>query len=362
MHKLRAFNALTSASVKMYFRNRTALFFTLFLPVIFILIFGVLNFGKGGAINVDLINHSTSPLAKQYIETVNKTDVFKVKAVSEAKAQDDLAKGKADVQLVVPVDFGNTTKPGANTIQAYYNQARAQNGQTASLVLQQVASEMSNAISKVKPLIAVKAVAVKTRNQTYIDFLIPGIVAMSIMQLGIFSVAFGFVSYKSSGVLRRLKATPMHPLYFLGGESVARLLIGVLQVIILIGLGLAVFHLHFLGSMALFMFLAILGTIVFLAFGFAIAGRAKDENQAAPMANLVAFPQLFLSGVFFPRDSLPPLLHTITGYLPLTYLSDAMHKVANEGASFYAIRGDILGLIVWGIIAYIAAVKLFRWE
>jgi ABC-2 type transport system permease protein len=101
---------------------------------------------------------------------------------------------------------------------------------------------------------------------------------------------------------------------------------------------------------------------VFLAFGFAVAGWAKDENQAAPIANLVSFPMMFLSGTFFPRDGFPAVVKTITDYFPLTYLTDAMRRIANEGAHLTQLGPDLLGMFVWGVVMFFVAVKLFRWE
>ncbi len=358
--------SLTVASVKMYFRNITAVFFTLFIPVILIGIFGLLNVGNnGGDLNIGLHSHAESPLAKQFVSQLKSVKAFKITEAGEDVLRDKLAKGKIDLEVLLPEDFGQATPEGSikpSTIFARYNEARPQTGQTASLVLSQLASGLNAGITHTPQLLSVKTVGIKANNLTYLDFLVPGIMAMSIMQLGIISVAFGFISYKTSGSLRRLQATPTHPINFLIGQSVARLIIGVVQVMLLLGLGLFAFHLHLAGSVVNLLVMATLGVIVFLAFGFAIAGWAKDENQAAPVANLVSFPMLFLSGVFFPRDSFPAYLKTITDYFPLTYLADAMHKIANEGASLWTVRGDVLGLIVWGIVGYLIAIKLFRWE
>lgn len=359
--------SLTVASVKMYFRNVTAVFFTLFIPVLLIGIFGLLNTGSSsGNIHIGLTNHSQTQLAQTYVGAIKKVSAFKVDEISEAVARDKLGKGKLDLQVVIPADFGVTDGAGRLLIpskaQAYFNQANPGTGQTAGLILGQIASNINSGITHESQVIGIDTTGVKTNNLNYIDFLVPGIMAMSIMQLGIFSVAFAFISYKSSGALRRLQATPTHPFNFLIGQSVARLIIGVLQVFLLLGLGLAFFHMHLVGSIVELLTVATLGVVVFLAFGFCIAGWAKEENQAAPVANLVSFPMLFLSGVFFPRDGFPAYLHTITNYLPLTYLADAMHRIANEGAGLWTIKGDLIGLVVWGIIAYALAVRLFSWE
>lgn len=358
--------SLTAVSVKMYFRNVTAVFFTLLIPVLLIGIFGLLNSGNStGNIHLGLTNHSQTQLATSFVDTIKKVTAFKVENLSEAEARDKLGKGKLDLQVVIPADFGaisDAGQPQQSKIQTFFNQGNPGTGQTAGLILGQIASSINNSITKAPQIVGVETKGVKTNNLSFIDFLVPGIIAMSIMQLGIFSVAFGFISFKTSGALRRLQATPTHPFNFLIGQSVARLIIGVLQVGLLLGLGIFAFHMHLVGNIFELIVLATLGTLVFLAFGFAIAGWAKDENQAAPVANLVSFPMLFLSGVFFPRDSFPSYLKTITNFFPLTYLADGMHKIANEGASLYAIRGDLLGLFIWGIIAYIIAIKLFRWE
>ena len=186
-------------------------------------------------------------------------------------------------------------------------------------------------------------------------------VALTIMQLGLFSVAFGFVQLKRTGALRRLFATPTNPTYFLGAQVTSRLIIGEAQVLILLGIGLW-FGLQLVGSVALLLAVAALGSIVFLAMGFGVAGWAKNEDQAAPVANLISLPMTFLSGVFFPREAMPDFLQRITDFLPLTYLAEALRKITNDGAGVADLSNDVLGLTVWAVIAFLIALRLFRWE
>jgi ABC-2 type transport system permease protein len=163
-------------------------------------------------------------------------------------------------------------------------------------------------------------------------------------------------------MLRRLQATPTHPVQFVLAQGVTRLIVGVLQVVLLAGLGIWLFQFHLNGNPLEFLLVSLLGTVVFVAFGFVVAGWAKDENQAAPIANLISFPMMFLSGTFFPRDGFPGWLQTLTDYFPLTYLADALRRIANEGAHLTQLGGDLLGLTVWGIIIFAVAIKSFRWE
>lgn len=360
------YKTLTTASVKMYFRNKTAVFFTLFIPVMFILIFGAFNSGGASKVKLAVINNSSTETSKAFVSGLEKASVFTVKQTDLNTAKDQLDKGKTDLVVVLPQNFGNiNTDTGQleNTeIQTYYNKGQPQVGQSGSLVIGQIASGFNSQITKSPQIISVKSDGISTHNLSYLDYLVPGILALSIMQLGIFSIAFAFVSFKSTGALRRLHVTPTNPLAFIFGQSMARLLISIMQVGLLVAISAVIFKVQFVGNILAIFALAILGTIVFLAFGFAIAGWAKDENQAAPVANLISFPMLFLSGVFFPTDGLPTWLQKIVGLLPLTFLADAMRSVSTQGATLWEVRGDILGLLVWGIIAFIIAVKVFKWE
>jgi ABC-2 type transport system permease protein len=337
----------------------------LFIPLVLVLVFGFLSKGSGsGNIKVSLTDYANNQASHAYVDAVKKVDAFKLDQTDEATAREELGKGKIDLQVIIPNTFGGVKngQPAPSTVQTYFNQGRPGNGQTASLILGQITSGFNSQITRSPAVYGLKSEGVKTNNLGYIDFILPGIMAMSIMQLGIFTVAFAFISYKTTGALRRIQATPIKPSYFLIAQSITRYIIGLLQIALLVAIGVAFFDLHLLGNILTLLVVVTLGIVVFLAMGFGIAGGAKDENQAAPFANLIQFPQLFLSGVFFPRDDFPHWLKVVTDFLPLTFLSDAMRRIFNEGASLWAVHTDILGLIVWGIIAYLIADRVFRWE
>lgn len=362
----RHFWALGMASIRMYFRNATAVFFTLLFPIMLVLIFGMVDFDRlGSTFEVGLVNASDSELSRELISGLRRVEALRISELSEAEAHQKLSKGKTDLIVFIPPSFGKKDASGkwsTEKMSAFYSEANPQKGRPAGMILSQVASEMNRKVLGAPEVIGLKIAGIKTSSGGFFSFLFPGIVAMSIMQLGIFSVAFAFVAYKNNGVLRRLQATPAHPVHFILGQAVARLLIGELQVVVLIALAVLVFHLHVAGNLAGFFALATLGVLVFLSFGFAVAGWARDEKQAAPLANLISFPMMFLSGLFFPRENFPAWLHGVTSVLPLTYLADGLRRIAGEGASLWAVRGDLLGLGLWGIFGFVVAVWLFRWE
>jgi ABC-2 type transport system permease protein len=362
---LTALRGLTVASIKMYFRNRTAIFFSLFFPIVFIVVFGLIFKNTSASFKIDLVNQSHTQLAGQFEDTIKKIPAFKIKEVTADVAADDLDKGNADLTVTIPEGFGavQNGKPAPTKVIAHYNEAKPGNGQAAAQIVSQLASGFNDAITHNPKVVTLEASGVKTKNLSYIDFLLPGMIGLSIMQIGIFSVAFAFVAYKTTGMLRRIQATPIHPGTFLTAQGLTRLIVAVLQTALLATIGATFFGFHLAPSSWLnFIILALIGSAVFMTIGFAIAGWAKNEEQAQPVAQLIQFPMMFLSGTFFARDNFPPLLQHITAYLPLTFLTDALRHVANDGASLWAVRGDILGLIAWGIAIGLLAIRVFSWE
>lgn len=364
--RLLALHALTIASMKMYFRNITGVFFTLFIPVILIFVFGFLFQSNDFKTDIVITNYSDTELSQQFVDSLKEVDAFVIIEAPESEAADKLGRGQADLQVIIPKSFGlpdpTTRSLTPTAVQTYYNEANPQAGQTTNLILSQIVAGVNSQVTQAPTVLSVKSEGVKTNNLTQIDFFLPGVIAMSIMQLGIFAVAFAFVAYKTTGQLRRIQATPTRPMYFVVAQGASKLVISVVQVLLLLALGVWLFDANIIGSLLSFLFVAAVGSAVFLGIGFAIAGWARDENQATPVAQLIQFPMLFLSGVFFPREGLPQWLESITNLLPLTFLVDALRKIATEGATLFSLHTELLGLLVWGVVVYIIAALVFRWE
>ncbi len=328
-------------------------------------VFGFLSKGGATTIKLDVTDYAQTQLSQNFLKALQNVSVFKVQQVSENQAGSDLGKGNIDLEVVIPKNFGQAGaagQPKPASIKTYYNQANPANGQIGNLIITQIVDGINSQISDVPQIVSVQSTGVQTNNLGYFDFILPGILAMIIMQSGLFAVAFAFVSFKASGALRRIQATPVHPRNFIIAQAITRLVMTLITVAILIGFGVKFFSFHMLGSYWDFTLVAILGILIFLGFGFAIAGYAKDENQVAPLANVIQLPMLLLSGIFFPRDDFPHWLQTVTNYFPLTYLSDAMRHIANEGLHLTQIMPDLLGLIIWCVIVFVIAINLFRWE
>ncbi|HYI66903.1 MAG TPA: ABC transporter permease [Candidatus Limnocylindrales bacterium] len=364
--RLRLWWALFVASVKMFVRNRTALFFSLFLPLIIMLIFGVLNFEGSTSISLGIVDEAGTAESAALIDGLREFEYLEITEGDRDAELTALEEGDRGHVLVIPADFVPALG-GETGLVAYASTADPAQAQVAQGLLQQaVGGALANASGQPLPpdggfSAPVSFESVESRDLGYIDFLVPGIVGMTVMQLGLFGVAFGFVQLKRTGALRRLFATPTSPAYFLSAQVASRLVLGYVQVAILIGIGIW-FGLQMFGSWLVLAVIIGLALLIFLAVGFAVAGWAKNEDQAAPVANLISLPMLFLSGVFFPRDAMPEFLLNVTQFMPLTYVNEALRGVMNEGAGLTDLGPQLMGMGVWAIITFVIAVRLFKWE
>ncbi|HUI11415.1 MAG TPA: ABC transporter permease [Bacteroidota bacterium] len=350
---------LTVASFKMFFRQREAILWTLLFPLLIVILFGFVRFNGVGSISLGVVNDAGPAGADLIarIRTVRTFDVFE--GTREAETA-QLAKGERDLVLMIPAGYAPAT---AGTLTALGDlEAKPQATQLGALVLQRVLDEGALAAVPDAHRTLLATVPFKTRNLNYVDFLLPGVLAMSIMQAGIFGVAFGFISLKKRGILRRLWVTPIRPSDFISAQVAMRLVVLVMQMTIMIWVGILFLHLHFIGNIALIYLLGTLGAIAFLGFGFALAGISKTEDQVAPLANIITLPMLALSGVFFSRTNLPGFVRAITSIFPLTYLADGLRGVAIDGATIVQVFPQLLGLLVWAVVACAVAFRLFRWE
>ena len=346
------------ASLKIFFRQREAILWTLLFPLFMIFLFGFVKFDGLGRVTVGVVNDAGGKAAP-FVEALKEVRTLKVIEGNRTEELTQLGKGEREMVVIIPASFD----PSSNdSLLAYVNDEKPQEAQLGALILQRVMDEQAFRRSPPANRIVLWTQPVKSRNLTYIDFLLPGVLSMSIMQMGIFGVAFGFVSLKKRGILRRLWVTPMKPDDFILAQVAFRLIIVMMQILVMILVGVYFFDLHFIGSFGSLFLVGMLGAVVFLAMGFALAGISKSEDQVAPLANIISLPMMLLSGIFFSRSNLPGFVHTITDFFPLTYLADGMRGIAIDGATLAQLTPQLLGLGIWCIVTCAVAVKMFRWE
>jgi ABC-2 type transport system permease protein len=196
----------------------------------------------------------------------------------------------------------------------------------------------------------------------YIDWVIPGVIGMNIMWGALFGIGYVIVRYRKFGVLKRLSATPVTAMEFLSAQILSRLwLLLVVNVVIFIGMDLFVdFRMH--GSYFNLLLVFVLGSINLICCGLVVAARVSSEEVANGLLNLFSWPMMFLSGVWFSLEGAHPWMQTFAQLLPLTHITEAARAIMIDGAGLLDIADHLLALGVSSIILLFIGARIFQWE
>jgi ABC-2 type transport system permease protein len=324
-------------------------------------IFGSL--GRNSNVSVDVAFDEKTDSTNIIYQKITNNDLFDIKKGSTEEINDLLKKGRITAKIrIIPVKADSTKYD----IHLITSSASMRDYQVLRTALENVIQDVDAEIYPARPSAAfISSEMIKGRAYTQIDFLLPGMIGFSLIGAAIFGIAFSFYSLKETLVLKRLYSTPIRKPYIVLGEGIARVIFQLTTVVALIAFGYFAYDFTLANGFITFlemMFLSFLGLIVFMGFGFVISGISKNQNVIPIYANLFMFPQYFLSGTFFPKTALPAGLQAVINYLPLTALNDAMRNVAFEGTGLLSCWKEISILIIWGVIVYAIAVKVFKWE
>jgi ABC-2 type transport system permease protein len=349
--------AMVRANVMMSLRNRAALFWNLAFPALFIIIFGVV-FGRGTNVQFDVgIVGPESAFRDGVVTALQGNPSFTVTVGEEADELRALEDGSRSVVAVfAPSAAADQAELPAVTL--YYNATEGPGAQVAVGALRQTLIDVAGG----PPPLPIAQRPVTAQDVSFMDLFAPGILAMSLMNSGVIGLATAFVTYRERGILRRIRVTPFPLGSFILARVLSQLLIAALQAVILIGMAWAFFGLHLRGNLLVILVAIVAGALAFLAIGFAISGIAPNTETAASYANLIAFPMLFLSGIFFSMENAPAWLRPITNILPLPYLVNALREPMTFGNGLSAIWLDLGVLMLTFVIAMAIAIRFFRWE
>lgn len=354
---------LTSVFVKIFLRDRQSIFFSLFFPVIFMTVFGFVNDSEQEPIATGLVNLSGTQVATDFIAELESDPLFTITQADEATLRDQLVAGDQTLVLVLPADFEvSETAQDSAQIRVLVDAAQVQQLDLILPVLEKKLLAIERSFRGIEPMFSFELEDVQARSQRYLDFLLPGLIAFTLMQLAIAGSGFNIVEYRRKGILKRLFVTPIQPRDFIAAIVVARMLIVLIQLTVLMAFAVLVLKVTILGSFAAFYFIVILSTLLFLNIGFALGSLAKTQQAIGAIGNIVIFPQIFLSGIFYPIESMPELVQPIASILPLSFVSTALRDIANEGATLLAVLPSLIGILVWFVIGFVLATRLFVWK
>ncbi|HET9055695.1 MAG TPA: ABC transporter permease [Chitinophagaceae bacterium] len=354
--------AIVRASTKSIFKSPQAVFFSLFFPIVLIMIFGALSGNRG--ISLDVAFDKQSDTANQLYRVIRSVNALKIIESDDADIQDRLRKGRITALINI--------KKGEDSLNNYILHLKTSSAvQKQDLVI--LNTILNSVIAKIdeaafpttKSIAKLTSEEIPGRKYKLIDFYLPGMLGFSLIGAAVFGVAFVFFSLRETLVLKRMYATPIKRGYIVAGESIARIIFQLATAVVLILFGKYFYGFTLSNGWSTFfelLVLSFLGLVVFMGFGFFISSVAKNQNVIPIYANLFMFPQYFLSGTFFPKTALPAGIQPIIKYLPLTALNDSMRKISFEGLHIWQTGNEIGILVVWSILMFFIAAKVFRWD
>lgn len=355
-----AFWMLLLANTRLQLRNRSSLFWHFAFPLVFMVLFGLI-FGRGvGGLNLNIGVVTSNVTSAQYFQAA----LLEIEGITSVRGEktallEELKEGK----IHAVVAFSTTEEPSQPVeVELFYDPGELLASGTARSLIRGVLDGITRAALEVPELFRVKETGITSEGITFMSFLLPGIIGMSIMFSAMFGTAYPLVLEREKGILRRVKLTLVKTGVFLGAKAVGMTVIAFMQAAIIIVTGVALFDVQILGSLAATATVVLLGALMMVALGLLVAGVAKRLESVDSIANAIAMPMMFLAGTFFEIDAAPPWLQSVAAVLPLTYLNNALRGVLIKGQDLGDVSQSLLKMTVWALVFIVVAAYLFKWE
>jgi ABC-2 type transport system permease protein len=364
-------------------RNRITLLFSFLFPILMIGMFGYIFQDSASALNnvpvglvVDDVGDyggQVATLIRQISSASNSIQLANISTKAQAKEQILSAAIKAAV--IIPSNFSTSIHDQA---QANIMIMTDPSNPTISLAITQFVSGMIDGIadqfsqslleagmSYLDPEFVVNPIAVRVEGVvpgggSSFDFVAPGFIAMNVMMSGLTAVGAALARERETGTLAGILMSPISRISIIFGKTISHSIRNLVQGAITLTIAIVIFGITIRGNPFLIAFILIIGTISFLGLGIVATSIAKEQESAQLVLGLLQFPMMFLSGVLFPIETMPPVLQAISKVLPLTYAVDALRKVMILGAGLEAILWPLAILITLGVVTMTLGVPLFR--
>jgi len=346
--------------LRIFSRDRQAIIFSLFFPVLFMGVFGLVGNGDPDPVTIGIVDRADNALSAAFTNAVKANPLLEVSSGEEAELRAKVISGDLQLMLILPAQFQDNGTPAQ--LGLLVDAAQVRELDLILPVLEKALVDVERSLRGEVALFSLQVEDVKARSQNYLSFLVPGLLAFTIMQLSIAGSGYNIVEYRRKGILKRLFVTPLTPQAFIGGLVLSRSLICLIQLGVLMLIAVYGFDVSIIGSALDLGVVVLLGIALFLSVGFCMGSIAKTQQAIMAIGNLVTFPQMFLSGIFYPIDILPEWIQPIAHMLPLSFLADAVREIVVNGAGLGDLLSNLAGLVVWSIVALLAAIRLFAWK
>jgi ABC-2 type transport system permease protein len=361
---MKAFTQLVAATLREYVRDRVSLFWTFAFIGFFILVFGLI-FGREYQFTatIGLVAEEQGPLEAQLRQAFKEVQAFKVQEGTGEQQLDALKKGELDaVVIILPGASAAVERGQTAPIAVHYDGSRKQIVETLLPLINSLLLDTARQIRPALKVFDLDLENVQSERLRPIQLFLPGLLAMSLMQLGLFATSMPLISMRAQGILRHLGATPLPRFTILASHVSVRLMIALMQLSIVLILGTVFFNMRITGSRVMFGLVMLYGTITFIAIGFLIAAVSRTEETGNLIASTLQIPMVFLSGILFPVETVPDFLHPVMNAMPTTFLADMLRQVMINAPPDRSLITNGVALGAWLVASSLVAVRFFKWE
>jgi ABC-2 type transport system permease protein len=351
-----AFRSLSRVMIVSFLRDRSALFFVVIFPLMFLLLFGT------------LLRTATTPHSKvaqvgavavlDDVQGNARDDLAKVLTVSRESDQSAALAKVRKGELDAVVEQG-----GRDTVVLHFSAADQVRAGTVQSIIDSLVQHANQAATGKPPAFTVKSVQVEDESIKPIQFLTPGLLGWAIATGAVFGAALTLVSWRKKRILRRLRLAPISAGAIVASRVGVSVLTALAQTAIFIAVAtLPYFGLKLTGNWWLTIPLVICGTIAFMSIGLLAGALAKTEEAANGISQIVVLPMSFLSGSFFPLDNAPSWLRAVSEAMPLRHLTTATQSVLTRGGGLADALPTMGGLLLFAAVLTLIAWRFFSWD
>ena len=365
-------------------RHKPRLISIFLFPILMIALFG---YGMGGTIEnipVVIVKQSSGPITDQTLSTIKGLDLYDVKDIitDPDEGREMVKNGEVKAAIILPSDYEDINSSQSKAVTIYVDSSDQMATQTLVPTTEALFTQISTrlGLAKIQTTMAqttsssaLAAFDYQSITNTidfqivkqygdikYIDFLVPAIIAMTVMMGAMMSMGESLAGERERGELARLFMTPTSVATVVGGKIMSRLVIQTATALVLIGAAIALFGITINGSMVLTILLLILTALCFVGFGIMVSARVSTQEDYVQMVMPFSMPQMFISGVFYPLETMPWIFQKLAYISPLTYANDALRGVMLKGLGVADIWVDIAVLLGFTGLFFIMGVVKFN--